>query len=227
MKLELTPPDTDDSIDLTPMIDCIFLLVLFFMMSSTFVEDPPDEKIPFSLTIPSQKSSTPEAKGITISVRGTYLIHNSSSEREVVDPETVVKLLNNESAPLDSPLRVRCEAIIKSATPNKTEDLEGFEIRLPTADEPSLVPQGGADIVSVSHEGKYRFEDSKGARDVANLTDLLAQLKKRPAAGNRPVVLRCDRRCTYQQFMQVKNVLRQAKVGTIFEEIEARDGNNP
>lgn len=46
MKLNITPPESD-ALDLTPLIDIIFQLVIFFMIASTFVED-----YGFNITLP-------------------------------------------------------------------------------------------------------------------------------------------------------------------------------
>ena len=45
------------------------------------------------------------------------------------------------------------------------------------------------------------------------------------ASRQRPVIIRCDARCEYQQFIQVKNVLKLAGIETIFEEVEVRHDN--
>lgn len=136
MKLRLAQVESeDDEIDITPMIDCVFLLLLFFMLTSSFIE----------------------------------------------------------------------EANV-------------FKIMLPKAAQPSKVSRDKADFVSVTVEGKYFFGDE----ELEHLDVLLEKLKARDATKDRPVVIRCDARCEYQQFMQVKNVLKLAGVETIFEEVEVK-----
>ena len=45
MKLRLPPVDEDDEIDITPMIDCVFQLLIFFMVTST-MQSTPDLDVP-------------------------------------------------------------------------------------------------------------------------------------------------------------------------------------
>ena len=147
MKLRLaqTEPE-DDQIDITPMIDCIFLLVLFFMVTSSFIE---------------------EAKV--------------------------------------------------------------FKIILPKADKPVTVAREDADSISLTVDGEYFFRDAAAEEQIDDLTVLIERLKQRDDANkDRPVIIRCDARCEYQQFVQVKNALKLAGIETIFEEVEVRhDGTEP
>lgn len=137
MKLRLAQVESeDDDIDITAMIDCVFLLLLFFMLTSSFIE----------------------------------------------------------------------EANV-------------FKILLPKAAQPMKVARDKADFVSVTADGKFFYGDE----ELEHLDVLLDKLKAREAvAKDRPVVIRCDARCEYQQFMQVKNVLKLAGVETIFEEVEVK-----
>jgi biopolymer transport protein ExbD len=36
----LSDPDAETSIDLSPMIDCVFILLIFFIVTTVFVEEP-------------------------------------------------------------------------------------------------------------------------------------------------------------------------------------------
>jgi biopolymer transport protein ExbD len=141
MRLRLSRPEPeDDSIDLTPLIDCIFLLVLFFMLTASFIE----------------------------------------------------------------------EANV-------------FKIVLPRADRPTTVARDAVDAISVSVDGRYAFQDASGRHPLNNLEELLDRLKQRDEASRqRPVVIRCDVRCDYGRFAQVKNAVKLAGVETIFEEVEVR-----
>lgn len=140
MNLKLTLPEEDDDIDLTPLIDCIFLLVLFFMLTSSFIE---------------------EAKA--------------------------------------------------------------YKIVLPRADKATTVDRAGADAISVTVDGRYFYRDAKGEEQVENLEVLLNRLQSRPTqTPPRPIILRCDARCEYRQYMRVKNLLKLAGVETVFEEVEVR-----
>ena len=139
MKIRLAEIEEEDQIDLTPMIDCIFLLVLFFMVTSTFIE---------------------EAKV--------------------------------------------------------------FQMVLPRAENPSTVAREDADSISLTIDGKYFLRQGTAKEEeIEDLTVLVERLQQRDEV--RPVIIRCDARCEYRQFVEIKNALRQANVETIFEEVEVRD----
>lgn len=124
-----------DEIDITPLVDVIFLLVLFFMFTSSFIE---------------------EAKV--------------------------------------------------------------FKIVLPKADEPLTVARDDADVISVTVDGEYYFRGVKPEQEeIKDLPKLIERLGERP--NPRPVIVRCDARCEYRDFVQVKNALKLAGVETIFEEV--------
>lgn len=139
LRIEHTEPEEDD-IDITPMIDCVFLLVLFFMVTSSFIE---------------------EAKV--------------------------------------------------------------FKIVLPKADHPITVARDQADSISVTVDGEYFFRDASGEAKIDNLEVLVEKLRERgEAQKSRPVIIRCDARCEYRQFVEVKNALKLAGVETFFEEVEVQ-----
>ena len=137
--LRLRRPEHETRIEIMPLIDVIFLLVLFFMFTSTFIE---------------------EAKV--------------------------------------------------------------FQIVLPKADQPTVINRDDADSVGLTIDGKIYFRGTAGEEEeVDNLQILIAKLKERDESGQkRPVIIRCDARCEYQEFVKVKNALKLAGVETIFEEVE-------
>jgi biopolymer transport protein ExbD len=137
MKLRLAAADRDDDdIDITPMIDCVFLLLLFFMLTSSFIEEA-----------------------------------------------SVLRIV------------------------------------LPRADDPVKVSRDDADFVSLAVDGQVFFGDEP----LEHLEALAEKLAARAGdRRSRPVVIRCDARCEYRQFMQVKNVLKSAGVETLFEEVEVQ-----
>lgn len=141
MKTRL-PEFDEDEVDLTPMIDCVFQLILFFMLTSSFIE---------------------EAKV--------------------------------------------------------------YKISLPKSDKPLTVAREKTDSVTVTVNGELYYRDVAGERRLENVEALMQKLSKRTGADReRPVIIRCDARCEYRQFMQVKNALKLAGVETIFEEVEVRSG---
>jgi biopolymer transport protein ExbD len=136
MKIRLAQVEEDDQLDITPMIDVIFLLVLFFMVTSTFIE---------------------EAKV--------------------------------------------------------------FKMLLPRADNPTTVAREDADSISLTVEGQLFFrQGSAKEKEIKDLAALVEQLRTQDRT--RPVIIRCDARCEYRQFVEVKNALRLAGVEIIFEEVE-------
>lgn len=140
LPIKVALPDEEDDIDLTPMIDCVFLLVLFFMVTSSFID---------------------EAKA--------------------------------------------------------------FEVRLPTADTATTIPRDAADSISIGVDGKLALRLAAGEQEIEGPEALLEALRNRAEKDrSRPVIIRCDARCEYQQFVRVKNVLKLAGVQTIFEEVEVR-----
>ena len=104
-------------------------------------------------------------------------------------------------------------------TSSFSEEVDVFKVVLPKANHPTKVSHDWADFVILTVDGKIRFQ----GKPLDHLDALLDKLNARDArTKKRPVVIRCDARCEYQQFMQVKNVLKMAGVETIFEEVEVQ-----
>lgn len=65
--------DNDDRPDLTPMIDCVFLLLLFFIVTSTF-----SEQTLFDVVLPkamqAEKADTAQATTLTIASDGRLAV---------------------------------------------------------------------------------------------------------------------------------------------------------
>jgi biopolymer transport protein ExbD len=136
MKMRLIETEgDDDEIDITPMIDCVFLLVLFFMVTWSLAEDA-------QLT----------------------------------------------------------------------------EMKLAQAEVTRKIPRDQIDVLSITEDGKFHF----AGKPLANLEELVNQLKAQGSERAKPVAIRCDARCPYQFFVQAKNAVRLAGIETIFEEIEVK-----
>lgn len=111
MKLNIPAPDEDDEIDMTPMIDCVFLLVLFFMVTSSFIEEAQG----FKVTLPHA------AKAVTINRENTDCIHVSqdgryiyqaagSKEEEIADLRVLLKKLEKlDPEKKKKPFIIRCD----------------------------------------------------------------------------------------------------------------------
>ncbi len=59
MRLESDDDDRDDGINLTPMIDVVFLLLIFFLAATTFAR----EEVALDLRLPEAKSGQPGTQG--------------------------------------------------------------------------------------------------------------------------------------------------------------------
>lgn len=59
MRLDLDDEDRDDSINLTPMIDVVFLLLIFFLAATTFAR----EEVELDLRLPEASTGTPGGAG--------------------------------------------------------------------------------------------------------------------------------------------------------------------
>ncbi len=138
MKLQIAEPGRN-RLDLTPLIDIIFQLVIFFMIASTFVED------------------------------------------------------------------------------------YGFNIHLPQASKPDVIPAENAMWVLVRDDGAVAAKP--GAADYANPEDLVADLRRyaeNQARDRRPavVVIKADRSTPYERVIQVWNAARLAGIGNVSFKLE-------
>ncbi len=59
MRLDLDDEDRDEAINLTPMIDVVFLLLIFFLAATTFAR----EEVALDLRLPEAKSGQPGTAG--------------------------------------------------------------------------------------------------------------------------------------------------------------------
>ena len=108
MKLNLRPK-TEPEVNLTSLIDVVLLLLIFFMVSTSFVKESQ-----ISITLPEAESEAvvdelPEQLEIMITEQGTYLVNG----RELVNnrPETIRNALQRISTGDTSmPLTISADA---------------------------------------------------------------------------------------------------------------------
>lgn len=107
--MNLRPQRRDDpEVNLTPLIDVVFLLLIFFMVSTTF-----DREAQLKVELP-QASSDPvevpeQVLEITININGDYFIN----EQQVIntEPETLRRaIVQSIGARRDMPVIVRADA---------------------------------------------------------------------------------------------------------------------
>jgi len=107
--VNLQPDDSDEpDVNLTPLIDVVFLLLIFFMVSTTFEHQ---SRIQVELPEASAEPITPEAESLEIIVdaQGRYFI----GEEQVVNSQlktlkgAIAKVLGDRT---DMPVIVRADA---------------------------------------------------------------------------------------------------------------------
>ena len=107
--MNLQPGDTDEpDVNLTPLIDVVFLLLIFFMVSTTFEHQ---SRIQVELPEASAEPTTPEAESLEIIVdaQGRYFI----GEEQVVNTQlktlmgAIAKVIGDRT---DMPVIVRADA---------------------------------------------------------------------------------------------------------------------
>lgn len=99
-------PDEEPGIDLTPLIDTIFMLLIFFIMTTTFSRPVLDILLPSS----SEAEASAERKEQLISIRADGTLHYEGRQiaREELDvvlserPEALLNLYVDKNAPFEA-----------------------------------------------------------------------------------------------------------------------------
>lgn len=99
--------DEDVNIDLTPLIDVIFMLLIFFIMTTTFSKPVIDVLLPASITAEKTEDKTKEIV-ITVSNKG-YVYYKDKiitiSELETVlknNPDKILNMFIDKTAPFQA-----------------------------------------------------------------------------------------------------------------------------
>jgi biopolymer transport protein ExbD len=131
-------PEPD--VNLTPLIDVVFLLLIFFMVSTSFVKQSQ-----ITIRLPEAESTAmveepPEQIDITITEQGTYLVNG----RELINnrPETIRNALQRVSAGnTDLPLTISADANARHQHVVTAMDVAGrlgfVRISIATVDDPT------------------------------------------------------------------------------------------
>lgn len=105
----------DAEIDLTPLVDTIFILLIFFVLTTTFVRP----SLPVNLSKASSAAVSSERKeqlAITIDARGTIFHGNTTLSRAEIpallkaNPDRGINLFVDRAAPFEAFLSVVDEA---------------------------------------------------------------------------------------------------------------------
>ncbi len=89
--------EEEPRVDLTPMVDVVFLLLIFFMISTTFVETPGiDIKLPESSLTVSEKK--PDEVQVTIDRDGTLFFRGKRTDIEQLRTALAGSVAKNRKA---------------------------------------------------------------------------------------------------------------------------------
>lgn len=112
MKLRFHAEDESD-IDLTPMIDVVFLLVIFFMVTTTFIEEAKVYKIQLPVGKSPQTISRDKTVTLSLTSQGQIFLRGKKEE-ELKDLALVVSNIKEVMREADaSSVILRCDAHIE------------------------------------------------------------------------------------------------------------------
>jgi biopolymer transport protein ExbD len=94
-----------------------------------------------------------------------------------------------------------------------SDEARGLSLTVPSGDAVETIDPMAIDEVSLTAAGEILLCSGPGEPRRVEVKDLEERLR----GHNRPVLLRCDRQCHYDQYTRVKNALLNAGVTTIFE----------
>jgi len=97
MKFKIQKEDIQDQIDLSPLIDMVFILLIFFMVTTTFVKD-----MQVDLNRPGASSASPSSdKSIRVSIDAEKKIYFDGREVELWSLQGLVRESLNSNATKD------------------------------------------------------------------------------------------------------------------------------
>lgn len=107
---------SDDRADLTPLIDCVFLLLLFFIVTAVFVEESNLFKVELSEAEQSELRKTDDAAIIWISADGRYAVdqqyvpqdelYSRLKSRHEKQPFKTIVIKGDRASPLEKTVHV-------------------------------------------------------------------------------------------------------------------------
>ena len=134
--MNLQPKEEEDlELDMSPMIDMVFLLLIFFIVASQSVEEKPKVDMPSAAYSKIDEDQTGRLM-ITVKKDGTYYIRSDETARTI---EEVTRVIEQEIN-LDPELRI----LIRSDSNTKYKDNEKVTI--------ACAQVGAQDIIYATYE---------------------------------------------------------------------------
>ena len=93
MKLRIAQTESEEGIDITSMIDVVFLLVIFFMVTSTFIEEAKVYKIELPRAKKPETVSRDNTHMLSVTGDSKIFLKIDASEKEYDNFEEVVEKL--------------------------------------------------------------------------------------------------------------------------------------
>ena len=117
------PSQEEISVNLTPLIDVVFLLLIFFMVSTTF-----DDKTQLAITLPQADGTalapSPDRVEVTITSTGDYLVNGEKLAAN--DSKSLrVALLGLGQEKTDLPLQIYADANVAYQSVVRVYDVAG------------------------------------------------------------------------------------------------------
>lgn len=99
----------DEQVNLMPLIDMVFLLLIFFLVATTIAQDERDKKIKLAITgAPSALSDPPQMVVINIRENGDILVNGQQKSHEQL--KGILKKAKDASPPRDVLIRADHES---------------------------------------------------------------------------------------------------------------------
>ncbi|MDX1803650.1 MAG: biopolymer transporter ExbD [Alcanivorax sp.] len=117
------PSQEEVSVNLAPLIDVVFLLLIFFMVSTTF-----NDKTQLSITLPEAKGAKlaqePQQVKVTVTSAGDYLVNGEKLARNDADTlRTALMRLGQDKTKL--PLMIYADANVAYQSVVRVYDVAG------------------------------------------------------------------------------------------------------
>lgn len=112
MRIRILQSERQEGMDLTSMIDVVFLLVIFFMITSTFIEEAKVYKITLPRAEKPVTVSRDDTFTLSITADGRIYLKMGEGEEEVENLEKVVDRLKAKKDAGEKllPVILRCDA---------------------------------------------------------------------------------------------------------------------